>query len=285
MFTNLISLINLDTKPFKIIGSLLLVCFYAFYFPFGTIGYVVVLVAFCISAYAFFSEKKLIRQGHERFHGDNLFFRYGNELTYTIFSIPVDPKWESEESTNFANGLMDRIIKYFNEYFGATPLNGQQLVNIISVTDSDRTSDTRNFIKISFKGSRGALFTRFITYQLVGKYIVLHRAAFLLGIAHWYDILFFILFSPFSIWLWLYSQIKGEYSVYSRIARGIGNSFEVLDVRAFYESSATLITNATKDELKAHDLYTDELAAQFNINFNGTINQYGGGNTVVSQIK
>jgi len=281
---NIINLTNLDTKPIKVIGSFLLVYFYFFYLPLGTIGYVVILLVLGFSTYAFFSEKKLIRQGHERFHGDKLFFRYGNELVYDIFSIPVDTKWETEQTINFANGLMNQIINYFDEYFGDNPLNGQQLVNIITVTDSDRTSDTRSFVKVSFKGSRGGIFTRFITYQLVGKYIVLHRSAFLLGIAHWYDILFFILSSPFSIVFWIYSWIKGEYSIYARTARGIGNSFESLDLKAFYESSASLITNATIQELKTHNLYTDEISNRI-YNINGPINQFGNGNSIISQIK
>lgn len=281
---NLNSLLHLDTKPFKILGSLILLYFY-YYIQFGPIGYGIALLVMGFSTYAFFNEKKLIRQGSERFHGDNLFFRYGKKLVYMVFPIPVNPSWKVEESANFGNSLMDRIKNYFTDYYGDNPLNGQQLVTIINVTDSDRPRDTRNFLKISFAGSRNSLFTRFITYQLVGRYVVLHRAAYLLGIAHWYDILFFILFSPFSILFWIYSWIKGEYSIYARIARDIGNSFEVLDVKAFYESSESLITNATKDELKAHELYTDELAMAMTFNFNGTYTQFGAGNSIIQQVK
>lgn len=281
---NSISLLNFNKKPFKIIGSFFLLCTY-YYFFYGLLGCGLILITIGFSIYAFISEKKLIRQGNERFHGDNLFFRYGKELVYSIFPIPVNPSWKIEESVAFANSLMDRIKNYFIDHYGSTPLNGQQIVTIVNVTDSNRPNDTRSFLKISFLGSRGALFSRFITYQLVGQYVVLHRAAYLLGIVHWYDIVFFVLSSPITILFWIVSWFKGEYSIYASIARNIGNSFESIDHRAYHVASAALITNATADELKAHGLYTEEMDRQMTFNFNGTINQFGSGNNIVSHIK
>lgn len=273
----------INNRPSKIIGSLVLLYFY-YYLQLGVIGYIVILLIIGFSIFAFFSENEVLKQGNERFHGDNLFFRYGKEIVYSIFSIEVKQSWSKEDTSNFANEMTDKIYTYFTEYFGDSPLNGKQFVNVIRVTDSEKPSDTRGFIKVSFTGSRGALFTRFITYQLVGRYVVLHRAAYLLGMISWYDLVFFFISSPLSIIFWIYSWIKGEYSIHARIARDIRNSFESLDIRAFYEASASLITNATLATLKENDLYSEETKMQI-YNINGPISQYGDNNAIISKIK
>ena len=272
-----------NTKPLKIVGSLLVVYFY-YYIDLTWVGYGIILALIGFSTYAYITEREHIEKGNERFSGNNLFYRYGTELLNVPLHIPVKDDWTAIESQLFGNALMDRIQKYFMDNYGNNPLNGKQIVTVIGVSDGDRPNDVRAFLKISFTGSRGSIFTRFMTYRLVGKYIVLHKFVFLLGIVYWYDLIFFLLTSPISFLFWIYNWINGEYSIHAKVAREIGNSFEMLDVRTYYESSIELIENATIFELKAHGLYTKELAQQVN-NFYGTINQFGDNNNVVSNIK
>jgi hypothetical protein len=262
----------------------LLTLYLYYYIDLGWIGYGIILAIIGFSIYAYMTERERIEKGNERFRGNNLFFRYGVELYNAPFHIPVKDEWTATESESFGTALVERIQKYFLENYGNHPLNGKQIINIIGVTDGDRPSDSRGFLKISFTGSRGSIFTRFLTYQLVGKYIVLHKFVFLLGIVHWFDLIFFLLTSPITILFWIYSWIKGEYSIYAKIAREIGNSFEILDVRTYYESSTELIENAAIAELKAQGLYTKEIGQQIN-NFFGPINQYGDNNSIISNIK
>lgn len=278
-----------STKAGKIIISLaLLVGYWQINFLYGVIPAIIGL-----TIYLFFREKKKIESGNERFRDDNLFFRYGSELPFEVIPIPVKDEWGEQESTRFADGLIQRMMNDFVSVFGNNPLHGKQIVGIISVTDSDQPSDSRGFLKISFSGRRGAILTRFFTYEVLGKNVVLHRLVYLLGIANWWDKLFYFMTSPLTILFWIWRWIKGEYSIYAAVAKGIDHSFEKLDLRAFYASSEEILKDAIIAELKANDLYTPQLAMIINQTFNtfnmiGTqINQNisGSGNSVIGQIK
>lgn len=288
----MITKFKIGQKPLKIAASFLLACFYIFFLQ-GWImyGYVIVIMAFTI--YAFFAEKTRIEKGNESFRGDKLFFRYGEEISFASFPIPVKPSWQPENTISLGNAVLNRIQSEFLNAYGDTPLNGKLLVSPIWATDSTRPSDTRGFLKISFTGSRGAILSRFVNYQVLGKCLVINRIVHLLGIAQWYEIIFFLLASPVSIFFWIYRWIRGEYSIYGAVAGDIGNSFEIIDLRAYYVSTHEIIQNAIIEELKSHDLLSEELRMVIQNNFNnyGTINNSGNqnfgvtGNMSIEQIK
>lgn len=285
-------------KVIKIVGSLLLIGFYI-YWPSGWVAYGVILGIIGFTVYAFFAEKTRIESGNERFRGDNLFFRYGKEIDSKSLPIPVKASWEAEESINFGNTILNSIQSDFLNSYGNTPLNGKQIVSPIWVTDSERPADTRGFLKVSFTGSRGAIFSRFVSYQVLGKNIVLHMMVHLLGIAQWHEMLFFFLSSPFTIIFWIYRWIRGEYSIYGAVAGDIGNSFEVIDLRAYFVSTRSIIETAITRELKNNDLYSEELkiilnSTLNNVNFGsqnfgnqnfGNQNFGAAGNMIIEQIK
>lgn len=275
-----------NTIPFKIIVSFIVLFLY-YYLSLGWIGYLIIFAIISFSIYAFFSEKKSIESGNVRFRKNNLFFRYGFKIASFPTSLPTKDSWNVEETTAFGDKLTERIKNKFLTHYGDSPLRGKQIISIVNVTDSERPSDSRGFLKISFTGSRGAIFTWFITYELVGNCIVLYRMVFLLGIAHWYDLLFFFVTSPITILFWFYRWIKGEYDIYARVSRGIGNSFEVLDVQVYYESSDELITKAIVEELDANGLLPEPKMQEINniFNFNGNFTQTGNNNSIVGQIK
>ena len=284
----MLSKFKLGQRIIKILGSLLLVYFYIFWLQ----GWLMYSIAFAIigfTIYAFFAEKTRIESGNERFRGDNLFFRYGEEINYRSIPIPVKSTWKTEDSIEFGNSILNRIQNEFLNTYGNSPLNGKQIVSPIWAADSERPSDTRGFLKISFTGGRGAIFSRFINYQILGKNIVLHRMVHLLGIAQWYEMIFFFLASPFSILFWIYRWIRGEYSVYGAIAGDVGNSFEIMDLRAYYVSTHRIIEDAIIEELKSNDLLSEELGMTLQNVFNnynfGNQNIGGSGNMIIDQIK
>lgn len=229
-----------------------------FTFNLVNVFYVYSMLCIALSVYLFYQDKQIIESGNERFHGDNLFFRYGRQLGKDFLPLPIKNEWGNEESAKLGDEIMYSVHDHFISNFGDNPLNGKQLVNIISVTDSDLPSDSRGFVKISFTGRRGAIFSRFVTYNLVGNKLVLSKFVYLLGIVQWYDKFFFFIFSPFTLPFWIRSWIKKEYSIYSSIAGGIDNSFEIFDINAYLSASSNLISDSIIEELEKNDLLSSE---------------------------
>lgn len=217
-----------------------------------------------LTIYFFFEDKKRISSEDERFRGLNLFFRYGSELDWDVVPIKVKEEWSAKDSVKLGDNIIYKIRDTFLSTYGETPLNGKQNVAIIGVTDSNRLSDSRGFLRISFMGSRGAIISRFLTYQILGKNLVLCKSTYSLGTIEWYDMIFYILVSPITFPFWIYRWSKKEYSIYSAMASGINNSFELYDLRAYFFSSGEIIANVVLDELKANDLYTPEMAFVIN---------------------
>lgn len=277
----------LNSKYFKIITSIAIFIFYiSILFGFGLI-----LLIIGFTYYAYIREKKRIESGDEKFKNDNLFFSYGDELSSDTITIPTKKEWTIQDSINFGNGIIDCIQDKLSDSIGSNPLKGRLMMSVIGAIDKDRPNDPRGFLKISFRGNLGAVLSEFITFQTVGKNLVFHRMIYLLGIAHWYDKLFFFMTSPFTILFWIVNWMRGEYSIYSVISRGIANSFEVLDLKAFLSSSTQVISGSFIERLKEHDLYTDQVKLEVTNNFNN-IHNYGGnqiiggtGNSIIGQIK
>lgn len=242
----------------------------------GTIG---------LTAYFFYEDKKRISNQEERFRGLNLFFRYGSEIDRDILPIKIKDEWSAEDSAKLGDSIIYKIQDVFLSTFGETPLNGKHNVAIIGVVDSGRSTDMRGFLRISFIGSRGAIISRFVTYQILGKNLVLTKLTYRLGIIQWYDMAFYFLTSPLSILFWVYSWIKQEYSVYSAMASTISNSFELFDINAYFYSSGEIISNVIIEELMANDLYTPEFGNIITQVFNDnstTINNTGDNNQFFS---
>lgn len=291
------SFILKNIKYLKIIVCVLLF-FYYFYiisslltisYGWGSTGHwfsLYILGAIGFTIYFFLEDKKRISNQEERFRGLNLFFRYGSEIDRDVLPIPIKDEWSSEDSAKFGDSIIYKIQDVFLSTFGETPLNGKHHVAIIGVADSSRLNDIRGFLRISFTGSRGAIISRFVTYQILGKNLVLSKLTYKLGIIQWYDMAFYFLVSPITILFWVYSWIKQEYSVYSAMASTISNSFEIFDIDAYFYSSGEIIANVIIEELKENDLYTPEfgniITQVFNdnstvINNSGNNNQFFSG--------
>jgi hypothetical protein len=227
------------------------------------------------SIYAYFSEKKRLILRDEFFKNSNLFFRYGNTVSFKTMHIPVKEAWTPEESGKFGYKIIDKIQNHFIDSYGSNPLNGSQVVAIIGATDRERTSDSRGFLKISFSGTRGAIFSRFITFQVLGKNVVVHQMAYLLGMLKLWDIICFVVASPFSIFTWLFSWLRGEYSIYAKLAKEIDNSFEIIDMQAYFISTKHIISDSIIEELISNDLYTELLGTVVNNTFNNANVNFG----------
>jgi len=307
--TYIVNFIRKNLKYFKIFASVWLVFFYfmqlSSLFLIGLTSVFSMPQIYCLGVIAvtiflYFEDKKRIAGGDERFRGSNLFFRYGEELERKVIAIQVKEEWGPEDSAKFGDSIMYRIQDDFLSSFGSNPLHGQHVVSIVGVTDSNRPSDSRGFLKIAFTGSRGAIISRFLTYQILGKNLVVSKVVYLLGIVQWYDMLFYFLVSPLTILFWIFRWLRNEYSIVSVMSNTVDNSFEVFDLSAYFVSSGQVVANAINNELQANGLYTEELGKMvfqilgdfsmnnYNIdNANNSGNQSFGnsGETVMNQIK
>ncbi len=232
----------------------------------GSIGFTI---------YAYISEKQRLFLRNEFFKNGNLFFRYGDEVFFKTMHIPVKEAWSPEESGKFGYEIIDNIQNSFIHSYGSNPLNGSQVVALIGATDRERPGDSRGFLKISFAGARGAVFSRFITFQVLGKNVVIHLLGYLLGMPRLLDIIYFVMASPFTILTWLFRWLRQEYSIYATLAKEIDNSFEIIDMEAYYTSTKQVIANCINEALKAHGLYTRELAMIVNATFNNSNVNFG----------
>lgn len=305
----LLNFIQRNLKYIKILVSINLISFYLFQFStlflfrpgsLFSMPQIYCLGVIGVTIYLYFEDKKRISSGDERFRGSNLFFRYGLELERRTMPIQVKNEWSAEDSAKLGDSMMYRIQDDFFSSFGENPLNGKQVVSIIGVTDSNRISDSRGFLKISFTGSRGAIISRFLTYQILGKNLVITKLVYLLGIVQWYDMLFYFLISPLTFPFWIFRWLKNEYSIPSVMAADVDNSFEVFDLSAYFVSSGEVVAQAIIHELRENDLYTPELGNSIlqilgdfsvnNYNINNTNNSgnqiFGNsGQAVMNQIK
>ncbi|MBN8678564.1 MAG: hypothetical protein J0M29_10085 [Chitinophagales bacterium] len=273
-------LAKIGQAAFKIAIIVFLPFFYLFLFRlFGTFLSIVVLLwilgSIGFTIYAFVSEKKRLFLRNEFFKNDNLFFRYGEEVFYRAIPIPVKDDWSAEESGKFGYKIIDRIQDSFINSYGSNPLNGSQVVTIIGATDRERPSDSRGFLKISFAGTRGAIFSRFITFQVLGKNVVIHMLAYLLGMPKLLDIIYFVITSPFYILTWFFRWLRDEYSIYAALAKEIDNSFEIIDMEAYFVSTKKNIADCINEELKVQGLYTEKLAQIVNNTFNNANINFG----------
>ncbi len=272
--------IKVGQKVYKVLAIILLPFLYLYLFKlFGTFMSIVVLLlvlgSIGFTIYAYISEKQRLFLRNEFFKKNNLFFRYGDEVTHKTMHIPVKEYWGPEESGKFGYEIIDRIQSTFIDSYGSNPLNGNQVVAIIGATDRERASDARGFLKISFSGARGAIFSRFITFQVLGKNVVIHLMMYLLGMPKLLDIIYFVMVSPFSIWTWLFSWLREEYSIYATLAKEINNSFEIIDMLAYFASTKEVIADCIIEALKVHDLYTPNLATIVNNTFNNSNVNFG----------
>ncbi|GEM_PF-1281233 len=274
------SFIKVGQTVYKIAIIIFLIFLYFYLYKlFGTfLSIVVLLWTFgCIgfTIYAYVSEKKRMFLRNEFFKKSNLFFRYGNEVLFKTMHIPVLESWSPENSGKFGYKIINRIQDQFINSYGSNPLGGTQVVTIIGATDRDRLTDSRGFLKISFAGARGAVFSRFVTFQVLGKNLVIHLIAYLLGMPKPLDIIVFVIASPFSIWSWLFRWLRDEYSIYATLAKEIDNSFEIVDMLAYFASTKEVISDCIIEELKANGLYNENLGITVNNTFNGSNVNFG----------
>lgn len=236
----------------------------------GSFGAMLILFipSFILSHRAYKIDLRRERKETDNFKGDNLFFRYGSRINRTDFSIPVDPNWSDEKIQNFAAEMSQTIALKTHERLK------QPKVDLVTIMDKELNSDRKNFLKMVFRTTRGSQLSHFVHYAVAGKSIVAHYFTYIRGTYHSYDVFNFIFFSPVSIWFWSIPWLNNKFSIISSISKNIDNSFDIIDLSTFYESSYYALLDETRIILKEKGLLTEELAQVIfnNINNNNSQN-------------
>jgi hypothetical protein len=229
----------------------------------------------------FNKDKKRELNPSDDFKKENLLYRYGYEINHTTLSIPVRTDWTEQQIDKFISVMRQRIAQQITSRFSAI---GVQVTNPVNIKDRDKPSDSRSFLKIVFRSARGSQVSHFIYYAPMGKYVVIHYIALVRGKYRWHDVADFAISGPVSIWLWLLDWIQNQYSIIASISKFIGNSYDLLDLKSYFESSYLVLMDETRTFLKEVGLLTEEINSVIiqNINNSQNINVTNSKNTNLS---
>ena len=188
----------------------------------------------------------------DNFTGNNLFFRYGYRINQTAFSIPSGTKSEEMPASKLADTLQENIKQESTIRLGA--INAQ----VITITDK-KINDSKNFVRLIFRTQRGSQLSHFVHYATTGKAVVAHYFTYVRGTYKWDDVVDFVLLSPFKIWGWGMEWRKDEYSILATISSYIANSYDLIDLTTFFESSYYVLMDETRNNLQELGLLSEEL--------------------------
>lgn len=236
----------------------------------GSFGLMLILLIplFLLSHHAYKLDLKREKKETDNFKDNNLFFRYGYRINRTVFSIPIDTNWSDGKIDDFAAEMSQTIAVKTHERLK------HPTVYLVTILDKKLKSDSKNFLKMVFRTKRGSQLSHFVYYAVSGKSIVAHYFTYVRGTYQWYDVFNFVFFCPISIWFWSIPWINNQFSIISSISTTIDNSFDVIDLSTFYESSYYALLDETRIILKENGLLTEELAQVIfnNINNNNSQN-------------
>jgi hypothetical protein len=209
-----------------------------------------------IVAWAYHKDKEREHHALDDFKNDNLLYRYGYKINETTIPVPVKPEWTDKEIERFVEALRQKIASQIQSRFASA---GVQVANAVSIKDTDLPSDDRKFLKVIFRSKRGSQASHFITYAIAGKYVVIHYLSRIRGTYRWHDVVDFIIFGPLSIWFWGVDWLQNQYSIIAAISRIVRNSYDQLDLMAYFEASYLVLLEETRNFLKEQGLLTEEL--------------------------
>lgn len=220
------------------------------------VGFVGILGVFGLALAALMADRRREAADNDDFRETALFHRYGRQLRYSTFSIPVQQAWESGEAVRLAGDLRDSIAERV-----AQRLPGA--VDVLSpreIKDLDaRDERGKILVRIRSLSHRRSLLVHFLHFAPVGQSVTAHHFTFLRCTHKTLDELAFIYFSPFSIWVWGLAWLQKRYSVLSHLSMNVANSFDEIDLKTLLEATNYVISDVTEAVLRDNGLLTEEL--------------------------
>jgi hypothetical protein len=232
--------------------------------PFIFVGGLMALMAFALKI-----DKDREAVASDDFKNDKLLFRYGYQVNKITFPIPLSKEWGPKEIGTFAHELRQKIATKIQDRFFS---DGVAVTDPIYIKDKDLISDNRSFLKIVYKSKRGSQVSHFIYYAMSGKYLVMHYMSYVRGKYRWHDVVDFVISGPFTMWFWGIDWLQNQYSIVASISQFINNSFDILDLKTFFDASYLVLLDETRDFLKEKGLLTEELKQMIVNNINNSQN-------------
>ena len=222
---------------------------------------------FSLVVWMYKRDKQHEKRPEDDFTGTNLLFRYGVRVNRAVLPIAVDPEWTEEGIQNFVEGLQQAVAVRIEESFSSSDV---EVVLPVNITDRSLPSDSRDFLKIVYRSTRGSQLSHFIRYEKVGRVVVAHHFTFLRGRYEWHDVVDFVVTAPFHIWFWVFDWMRNQYSIVATLGRDVDNSYDQIDIETFFEASLFNILDETRRALEKEGLLTRDLERAISIHIDNS---------------
>ena len=215
----------------------------------------VLVPCFVLSACAYMGDKAREAQSMDDFSGDRLFFRYGEQVDSTAIPIPIDQKWGFGETQSYAQTLR---LSLAQRIAARLPENLVQVLGNVAVTDRG-SGEQKAFLRVCVRSRFGSLLTHFVHCAHFGQTITMHFFTYVRGIHSDWDVVKFVLLSPFNIWSWGVPWLLNRYSIVSHLSVYRASSFDSIDLRTMFCLTNKVVYEELEALLTEAGLITEEI--------------------------
>ncbi len=214
----------------------------------------IILGAMGFSWWAYEQDKEREKVASDDFKEMGLLFRYGYEINDV--AVPVFVDLPSHQIDDLVRALTNRLYSTLQDAFANLNM---VLAFPVVIKDKEYPEDQREFLKMVMRTSRGSQLSHFIHFAVTGKYIVTHFTTKVRGRYEWYNVVNFILLSPITVWFWGVDWWKNQYSIVASISTTVGNSYDLIDLTSYFQSTYLMVWRVIRDFLKEKDLLSDDV--------------------------
>jgi hypothetical protein len=231
---------------------------------------VTILTTMVFAATAYLMDRYFDRAPKDDFKGSKLFFRYGQELSYTAIPIGLEDGIGPEDAEGLRGRLSDFLLEHLQERFGALDGASLKLLQIKDLNSPRKQGEqTRHgekaFLRLAFHRPRQTGLYCFIHLECLSQHLLVHRYTYLLGQHAWHHALFFVFAAPFHVWRWGLGWVLGRHNTLSQLNRHFEPAaFNLMDLRSRHEAAHFALIAALRRFAKVYGLLTEDLECLLN---------------------
>ena len=215
---------------------------------------IIIIGIMAFSWWAFEQDKEREKQATDDFKEMGLLFRYGYEVNDIALPIFIDRDFFQVKE--ISDELARAVYQSFQEVF--SDLSMEVLFPVL-IRDKDYPADQREFLKVIIKTKRESQLSHFIHFAVTGKYVVVHFTTKIRGRYEWYNLVSFILASPLTVWFWGMDWWKNQYSIVASLSTIIDNSYDLMDLTSYFQSTYLMVWRTIEKFLKERDLLPEDV--------------------------
>jgi hypothetical protein len=200
-------------------------------------------------------ERRLVGGDSDQFRGGNMFFRYGEEIFHTAFSISFDRTWSLEKVAAFIGFLRGQLFEQIRDKLPA----GIEITPDFPVKNLS-TGAEKSFIRILARTSQGSLVSHFVHFEPIGHTFTAHYFTFSRGLERPLEVLRFVLESPVRIFYWFLPHALARYSILARVSSFEDDAFDLIELQTRYHTISSLLWEETEAVFREAGILTAELA-------------------------